>query len=788
MIDPQQARDRELLWALTRLGKLGGFPVDPQRVQWVLNQHRAIMSPTALLNAVCRDLGLQMGMVLPKPDAARLPLLVVHRMHGWGVLTEQTPHETWVFEHGAGQVSGMPRCEVAADEISVLVLVRSPAKPADGPGFKGSFARLLRQSMWARKGILIEVALASLFINMLNLGASFFSMQVYDRVVPTKSMDTLQVLAVGLSLAVLVELAMKKARSALTERMATSIDAFLSRQVFERLTSVRLDQFPGSVGTLAGQIRGYEQVRSFFSASSLFVMVDVPFAALFIFIMGVLAGPVMMAVPVVTAVLALALGLVAQRQMVRLAQINAAASNRKTGLLVETVEGAETWKSAFGGWKFLARWLQLSEMSIANEMKSRKVSEGLSYFVGSLNQISYGAVVTVGAWLASEGHITMGSVIACSILSGRVLAPLMAMPNLLLQMATAKAALEGIERLYMMARDNEGVGRTLAPTTLQGAYRLQQVEFSYGAGVQALAVESLEIKPGDRIGVLGPIGSGKSTLIKLLTGMYAPGKGKVLIDGLDMTQVSRQVLARRVAYLAQDHRLFEGTLRDNLLLGLSEPSDDQLRSALQRSGLIKLVSGHPQGLELPIHEGGRGLSGGQKQLVAFTRLLLSEPSVYLLDEPTAAMDGEQERQCLQVLAEELNKHTDRTMIVVTHKPSLLPLVNHIIVVANHQIVMAGPRDQILARLAGQTPGQPQPQQQAPQQQPHPQQQPQPQPQPMQAQAAARPQQPAPQPPQAAPARPPATTVPFPVGPRPMGLPTANVRVMPNAAQRVATSA
>jgi ATP-binding cassette subfamily C protein LapB len=262
--------------------------------------------------------------------------------------------------------------------------------------------------------------------------------------------------------------------------------------------------------------------------------------------------------------------------------------------------------------------------------------------------------------------------------------------------------MDGLEKLYQLKTDHEGVDRPLVPTHIRGQYSLDNIQFAYGSGnplspnPAALSVAQLTIAPGERIGILGPIGSGKSTLLRLLSGLYHVQQGRILIDGLDITHVSREVLSRQVGYLQQDHRLFQGTLRENLLIGMPDPGDDALQQVMERTGMSRLVASHPKGLERPIMEGGKGLSGGQRQLVAFTRLALASPGVLLLDEPTASMDNEQEARCLAVLSEEAK--AGKTLVVVTHKPSLLPLVNRLIVVVGSRILLDGPRDAVLEKL------------------------------------------------------------------------------------------
>jgi ATP-binding cassette subfamily C protein LapB len=236
----------------------------------------------------------------------------------------------------------------------------------------------------------------------------------------------------------------------------------------------------------------------------------------------------------------------------------------------------------------------------------------------------------------------------------------------------------------------------LVPAHIKGHYQLADVQFAYGQNPPVIVVPKLEIKPGERIAIVGPIGAGKSTLLRMLSGMYQPQKGSVRIDGLELGHISRQLLSQKIGFLQQDHRLFQGSLRENLLIGLPDPGDEVLFAAMTRTGMDRIVGSHPKGLERPIMEGGKGLSNGQKQLVAFTRLILCQPDIYLLDEPTATMDDMQERQCMAVLAEEAN--AGKSLIIVTHKPGTLALVNRIIVVAGSSIVLDGPRDAVLQQL------------------------------------------------------------------------------------------
>jgi ATP-binding cassette subfamily C protein LapB len=335
-------------------------------------------------------------------------------------------------------------------------------------------------------------------------------------------------------------------------------------------------------------------------------------------------------------------------------------------------------------------------LTIQSDLKMRGATDSVGYFSATIQQVSYAGLVIAGALVVMQGHMTMGALIASSILSGRILAPIMAIPGLLVQHAHAQAALEGLEKLYHLKTDHHGVNTPLVPSTLKGHFALEDVKFAYADNPPAVVVPKLEIQAGERIAVLGPIGAGKSTLLRLLSGLYHPQAGRVLLDHLDLAHISRQVVSQHVGYLQQDHRLFQGTLRENLLIGMTDPGDEALMDAMKQTGMDKFVASHPKGLDRVISEGGKGLSGGQKQLVAFTRLVLCNPNVLLLDEPTATMDDEQERRCLAVLAQQAQM--GKGMVIVTHKPSVLPLVTRLIVMVGHSIVLDGPRDEVLQKL------------------------------------------------------------------------------------------
>ncbi len=684
-------------WAVNSLARLQGLAIDAVRLQSAIKRVAGLRG-LEQANALCRALDFVAIRELHQPDSALLPAIAILNYGEFGLVIDKQPNGLWLVQQATGQLL------LPDTELNQLLYVEPPST-TDNADTKQTFAKQLAAALRPFRLVMIEGVIATLLIGLLTLATSMFSMQVYDRVIPTHSEYTLIVLGSGVLLIIALELLLKFSRSKLMDQVTTGVDSQLSRQIYERLLTVRLDRLPASVGSLASQLRGYEQIRNFYTASTLFGLADLPVAVLFLVIIGSISTSIIALIPLIVAVLCLTLGLLMRKRINLLARQGAEWTNRKTGLLVETVEGIETIKSGAGGFKFLSRWLEITRKTMRNDLDMRHANENINYWAATLQQISYALIVVFGAYAVISNQMTMGALIACSILGGRVLTPIMAIPSLMVQHAHAQAAQKGLEGLYALAQDNQGVARPLTPTQLHGQYRFEDVQFAYGKGPVALQIKQLNIQAGEHIGILGPIGSGKSTLLRLLAGLYHPASGRALVDGLDMNQISQATLSQQIAYLQQDHRLFEGTLRENLLIGLPDPDDDVMQQALNKSGLSQVVAAHPQGLDLPISEGGKGLSGGQRQLVAFTRLLLSGGKILLLDEPTASMDEQQERRCLSVLAE-LCRQQKITLVVVTHKTSMLPLVDRLIIVANHHIVLDGSKQAVLQELAGHPPATP----------------------------------------------------------------------------------
>ena len=543
--------------------------------------------------------------------------------------------------------------------------------------------------------IFTEGIFATFMISSIGLVSGLYSMQVYDRVIPTKGYATLWVLTFGALLAIVLEFTMKQVRAHITDRAAKAIDLELSGVFFGKAMDIRMDARPNTVGTFASQIRQFESVRSFMTTSTLFILADAPFALMFIGVMGMLAGPVAL-VPLIMVPVAILTGLYFSKSIGRHTSEHMAESNSKNGLLIEAVDGIESIKAAGGEWKMRDRYRNLTATIAASEIKLKELSTRATNMAQSIQQLNYVALVGAGAYAISAGDLTMGGLMACSIISGRALAPMAQIPQLIVQWKHAQSALKSLDDIMEMPSDRSGEDRLLVPENCVGMLHMDKAVFSYRQDKPTLEIEALSIQPGERIAVLGSVGSGKSTLVKMLSGLYKPKSGAVLLDGVDMNQLAPEFVREHIGYLPQDVRLFNGTLRDNLTLGLPTPSDSVILRAARLTGLDQIIQNHPKGLELDISEGGRGLSGGQRQLVGLTRLLMAKPRILLLDEPTASMDAQLEARVMRHLFQEMPP--DSVVVVVTHKMGLLPLVNRVIVVDKGRVVADGPRDQVLARM------------------------------------------------------------------------------------------
>lgn len=624
-----------------------------------------------------------------KFDDNSFPCLVLDKKYdGLLIIVEKTPD----YKYKCESSKGILYIDSFSDDATFKVL---EAKEIDSR--KISAIEMFKKVAYEQKRYILFALIASFSINILALGTSFFSMQVYDRVIPTNSLYTLLSLSIGVSIAILLEFFVKLSRSTILDSASKTMDIQYSHNIFERFLSVRCDQLPNSIGTISSQLQSYSNIRSFVSSAALYFFIDLPFVFLFIGVIILLGGPYMGGVCFLFLVLSLISGLYFKDKITELTKKSSDASHKKLGLLVETVESAEVIKTNSLMGKTLNKWNFLTRKAINDDMKIKHYTDFSTYLAAFFQQLSYVSLIALGAFLASNyNDITVGSLIAIAILSGRVLNPISTLPGLLVQFGRAKISITDIGRVFSLERDNEGVDRVIHPVLQDLIINCNDIKFSYDSERINLFIPKLEIKQGEKVAIVGGIGSGKSTMLKILSSIYKPQEGSILLNGFNMQHLSKDLVNSNIGYLSQNIKLISATLRENILMGNLNIDDHTILECSKKTGLIGLINSLPQGLDTQIPEGGNSFSGGQKQLIAITRIFITNPQIWILDEPTSHLDDTTEKALISTLQKHLD--TTKTLILVTHKPLLLNLVDRIIVLANNQIVLDDKKEEVLRKI------------------------------------------------------------------------------------------
>ena len=555
--------------------------------------------------------------------------------------------------------------------------------------------------IWRFKGYYYQVILATFIINFLALVSSLYVMNVYDRVIPNQAYETLWVLSIGVMLAILFEFLAKMIRGHLTDIAGKKADLIISSAIFRRMMALRLADRPASAGSYANNLREFESVREFMTSASLLVLVDLPFLLLFITVIFIVGGKLAI-VPAIIIPIVIIVGFIVQRPLSRYINESMKESSQRQGLAVEALEGIETLKTNNAtGWA-QQRWDAYTAKTSASSIKVKDTANFMINFSVAMQQLNTVFLVLFGTYLIHNENtaerITMGALIAAVILSGRALSPLAQVAGLATRFQQAKLALEGLNNIIERPIERVPERKYISPSNIQGNITFENTCFQYQEdGKPAVSNLNLQIRAGEKIGILGRIGSGKSTMLKLASGLYDGSTGNIMLDNIDMRQIDPNFLRSQILLLSQSPRLFLGTLRENMDLARSDgySSDQELLEALQRFGLDKIIRSHPKGLDMPLGEDGLGLSGGQKQIIALARMTLRNPRIVLLDEPTTGLDQATERMSLQAISQWAQ---DKTLLVVTHRPQVLQIVNRIIVMDEGKVVMDGPRDLVLQRL------------------------------------------------------------------------------------------
>ncbi|MDO4580104.1 MAG: type I secretion system permease/ATPase [Acinetobacter sp.] len=545
----------------------------------------------------------------------------------------------------------------------------------------------------------IDVMFASLMANILALATILFSMNVYDRVIPAQSVPTLWVLAGGVLIAAIFEFSLRVARIYLSDIIGKRADLRISDRVYGHALRIKNSERSKSTGTFISQIRELEGVRELVTSTTISAIADLPFFLLFLGVFWVIGGNLFWVMLIVVPLMIIP-GILAQKPLAKLANEGMREGAIRNAMLVESVQGIEDIKLLRAEARFQNQWNHMNEVSADIAMRQRKIVGVMTAWTQKIQGLTFAIVVLVGCFAVMDGEMTTGALVACSILSSRMLAPISQIAGVLGRLQQAKVAKQGLDELMKKPVDQPEHSHLIHRPVLNGHYELSGVSFKYGEDdpKPTLMVPKLEIKAGEKIAILGRNGAGKSTLLQLFSGMQTPNQGKIKLDGVELGLIDPADVRRDMGLLNQNAHLFFGTVRENLTLGAPLANDDDILQALRITGALAFVQEKKEGLDHLILEGGVGFSGGQKQALLLARLLLRQPNILLLDEPTAAIDDVSEKQLIDHLKMWLGH---RTLVVATHRRAVLELVDRIIVVNDGKIVMDGPRDQILNQSASQ---------------------------------------------------------------------------------------
>lgn len=542
-----------------------------------------------------------------------------------------------------------------------------------------------------------ELGLGSLFGNLLAIGTALFAMQVWDRVVPARSTNTLWVLASGVLLALLLEFLIRTVRVAIADHFGKQADLRLSAMFFARVMDIRNDARPRSPGTLISQLRDLEQLRELLTSSTLGLLIDLPFVLAFLFIIWLIGGFLAL-VPLAAIPLLILPGILAQIPLARLSNEGLMENALRNAILMESIYRIEDIKILQAEPRFRSLWNNANKIGGDISLKQRRIGALLVNFSQMVQQIAYVGVIIVGVYGILNGNLSFGAVLACSILTSRTIAPLGQIAAVLSRVQNARVGKKALDTLLALPVDHDPDEEAYHKPLLVGSYRFENVVYLYGPEEKpALIIPHLKIEPGERIAVLGRVGAGKSTLLRLAAGMAEPSQGRILFNDTLMGLIDVADVRRDIGLVLQESSLFYGSIRENLLIANPLASDEQLLEAMHLSCADQLLLNQPHGLDRTLREGGQGLSGGQKQSLILARAFLRSPNVLLLDEPTASLDEMTEQTIIQRMRMWLG---NRTLIVATHRYPVLSLVDRIIVVDGGRIVRDGPREEILKSLSG----------------------------------------------------------------------------------------
>lgn len=676
----------------TRASLSAGLPLQPQEPL-----------PLALVERTAARAGLAtrvQRLPLEGIDALTLPAILILQDNKACVLLGREGSEHWRIllpETGQGAVT-LTTAALQARFTGVVLFARPHFRFDE----RTPEVKATRSGHWfwgpvlAQRFVYRDVLWAALLINLFALAFPIFSMNVYDRVVPNHATETLWVLAIGVTLVLASDLFIRLLRSHFVDEASARIDVQISATLMERVLGMRLENRPQSVGSFAANLRGFEQVRDFIASSTVTALIDLPFALLFVGVMAWISP--WLVLPVIGVfLLILVSGYVFQHRLHELSQSSYQAAAQRNATLIESLTGIETIKSQGAESLIQSRWERANQYLSTLNVKMRSMSATAMYSTATLQQFVSVCVILIGVYLISERQLTMGGMIAATMLAGRALAPAGQIVGLLMQYQGARTAMTSLEQIMAQPVERPEGSHFIQRPEFKGEIEFRHVSFAYpGQQGNSLDDVSFKINPGERVALIGKVGSGKTTLQKLIMGLYQPTSGAILFDGIDMRQLDPADVRRNLGCVSQDITLFYGSLRENITFGMPHARDDAIVAAAETAGLNEFVQRHPQGFDMPVGERGELLSGGQRQGVGIARAVLHNAPLLLLDEPTSAMDFSTEA----LVTQRMQAFTEgKTVVLVTHRTSMLSFVDRVIVVDQGKIVADGPRESIMQALA-----------------------------------------------------------------------------------------
>ncbi|WP_397450827.1 type I secretion system permease/ATPase [Pseudomonas sp. NA-150] len=698
--DPRAQHDDPLLDGLLTLCQLHQKPASRAMLTSGLPLPAQRLSADLLPRAAARA-GLQgrlMQRKLEQIPAIAMPALLLLKEGRAAVLVGWTADgqaRLLLSESDGGEVR-VSR-ELLADDYSGRVFFAQPQHKFDVnhgsliPRARSWFRDTLKRSRW----LYVDAIAASLLINIIAMAAPLFVMNVYDRVVPNQAASTLWVLAIGITGAYIFDLLLKSLRSLCLDLAGKKTDLIISATLFERIVGMAMRYRPARVGSFAQNIHEFQSLRDFLASLTLTSLIDLPFTLLILLVIGLLGGPLVW-VPVVAFPLALLISWGLQKPLTATMERTMALGAERQSSLIETLAGLDAVKVNNAESERQYHWEQTIGTLSRLELRVKMLSSLAMNITLLIQQLAGVIIIIFGVYQIIDGNLSMGGLIACYMLSGRALSPLGSLAGLLTRYQQARVTMTSVDQMMELPQERNYDERPLTRRTLQGAVECRQMNFTYPQQQNAALTNiNLTIKPGEKIAIIGRSGSGKSSLAKLLVGLYQPDSGALLVDGVDIRQIDVSELRHNIGYVAQDIQLLSGTLRDNLVSGARYVEDELVLQAAELAGVHEFARLHPQGYELQVGERGQNLSGGQRQNVALARALLLNPPILLLDEPTSAMDNTGEERLKQRLQGVID---NKTMILVTHRASLLSLVDRLIVIDRGQILADGPKAAVMEAL------------------------------------------------------------------------------------------